>query len=221
LLTYDAVAFNQLLETVLTTNAPAAGSTRQNHSPWLFLDAAQEVFKVAKERVYMSKPEEMSGEAGIIVVLEQLPKLVTLREVLEEIEHEIHLSPQNGIPLHDCVDKDDGTNAVVVMCTDERTCKQLREYLQSDGSDAVLRRKLQEYFTWKSNFQKSRTQLFEKKPENGVEEDGTEDPRLKLKRRGAPPNKRRRVRGGAPITSRNASGVVEIPDDNPDDLSQM
>ena len=162
MLTYDAVAFNQLLETVLTTNTPAAGSTRQNHSPWLFLDAAQEVFTVAKERVYLSKPEETHGDVprGITVVLEELPKLATLKEVLEEIEHEIHLN--GGV--------DDGTNAVVVMCTDDRTCKQLREYLQSDGSDAVMRRKLQEYFTWKSNFQKSRTQLFEKKPENGSQE---------------------------------------------------
>jgi len=30
------------------------------------------------------------------------------------------------------------------------------------------------------------------------------------------------MRGGGPITSRNAaSGVVEIPDDDPDDITQM
>jgi len=40
-----------------------------------------------------------------------------------------------------------------------------------------------------------------------------------MKRRGAPPNKRRRVRGGGPATTRN--GVVEIPDDDPDDITQM
>jgi len=51
--------------------------------------------------------------------------------------------------------------------------------------------------------------------------DGGEDPRLKMKRRGVPPNKRRRVRGGAAITSRSASGVIEIPDDDPSDLSQL
>jgi hypothetical protein len=58
------------------------------------------------------------------------------------------------------------------MCTDERTCRQLREHLQSEGSDKVMKRKLQEYFTWKNNFQKSRTELFEKKPEI-AKEDGT------------------------------------------------
>jgi hypothetical protein len=57
------------------------------------------------------------------------------------------------------------------MCTDERTSKQLREYLQSSGGkDETTHRKLQEYFAWKSNFQKTKTQLFEKTPENGTEE---------------------------------------------------
>lgn len=59
------------------------------------------------------------------------------------------------------------------MCTDDRTCKQLRDYLQADGSEGLMRRKLREYFTWKSNFQKSQTQLFEKKPENGSQEEGS------------------------------------------------
>jgi DNA excision repair protein ERCC-4 len=176
-LTYDAVSFNQLLETVLITNTPAPGSTRQNHSPWLFLDAAHTVFSVAKERVYLKgriNSEESIAPAqvpsGINVILEELPKWGTLKEVLDEIEREIHFNPQNGILLINLPDVDDGTNAVVVMCTDERTCKQLREYLQSSGTDVVMRRKLQEYFSWKSNFQMTRSQLFETKPENGKED---------------------------------------------------
>jgi DNA excision repair protein ERCC-4 len=93
LLTYDAVSFNQLLETVLITNTPAPGSTRQNHSPWLFLDPAQVIFSTAKDRVYI-KDEE--AENGIKVVYEELPKWKTLKEVLDEIEHEIHLAPKKG-----------------------------------------------------------------------------------------------------------------------------
>ena len=65
---------------------------------------------------------------------------------------------------------DDGTNAIAIMCTDERTCKQLREYLQSPGGKDTMRCKLQEYFAWKSNFTKTKTQLFEKKPENEMKE---------------------------------------------------
>jgi DNA excision repair protein ERCC-4 len=237
LLTYDAVSFNQLLETVLITNSPAPGSTRLNASPWLFLDAAHVVFSTAKERVYVregSKDEEMlaPGEVpkGIKIVLEDLPKWGTLKEVLDEIENEIHLAPQNGILEVVWLMVDDGTNAVVVMCTDERTCRQLRESLQSSG-EAVMRRKLQDYFAWKANFQKTKTQLFEKKPESAAEDgtprhptnkDSGEDPRLKLKRKGVPPNKRRRTRGGATSITRNAaSGVIEIPDDDPADITQM
>ena len=89
---------------VLTTNTPAAGSTRQNHSPWLFLDAAHVVFTTAKERVYLKEQSKLEatpalGEVprGITVVLEDLPKWTTLKEVLEEIEHEIHLNPHNGM----------------------------------------------------------------------------------------------------------------------------
>jgi DNA excision repair protein ERCC-4 len=110
------------------------------------------------------------------------------------------------------------------MCTDERTCRQLREYLQSSGTNSIQRRKLQDYFAWKSNFQKTRTQLFEKKQDDSVakENDAAEDPRLKMKRRGVPPNKRRRIRGGGPASIRNAaSGVIEIPDDDPADITQM
>ena len=102
-MTFDVVSFNQLLETVLITNTPAPGSTRQNHSPWLFLDAAHTVFSAAKERVYLTSAtnkEEISkyGEvpAGITVVLEELPKWRVLKEVLDEIEQEIHLDPQTG-----------------------------------------------------------------------------------------------------------------------------
>lgn len=159
------------------SNTPAPGATRQNHSPWLFLDAAHTVFSVAKERVYLKENTNealATGEIakGITVVLEELPKWGALKEVLDEIEHEIYLNPQNGnfLVLTMVTSIDDGTNAVLVMCTDERTCKQLREYLQSPGTDTVMRRKLQEYFTWKSNFQKSKNQLFEKKPENGTDD---------------------------------------------------
>ena len=43
-----------------------------------------------------------------------------------------------------------------------------------------------------------------------------------MKRKGMPPNKRRRIRGGGPASIRNAaSGVIEIPDDDPEDISQM
>ena len=40
-LAYDAVSFLQYLDTIHAAHSPPPGSTRQNQSPWLFLDAAQ------------------------------------------------------------------------------------------------------------------------------------------------------------------------------------
>ena len=48
LLTYDAVSFNRHLDTILAAHTPPPGSTRQNQSPWLFLDAAHTIFDTAK-----------------------------------------------------------------------------------------------------------------------------------------------------------------------------
>jgi DNA excision repair protein ERCC-4 len=108
LLTYDAVSFNQFLETVLISNTPAPGSTRQNHSPWLFLEAAHTVFSVAKERVYvrdtlaseaMDTLDEVPKDSRI--VLEEQAKWRSLKEILDEIEHDIHLNPREGsLPLN-------------------------------------------------------------------------------------------------------------------------
>ena len=55
------------------------------------------------------------------------------------------------------------------MCTDERTCRQVREFLEV-GSDRMMKRKLNNYFQWKTNFSKSKDQLFEKKPEENNED---------------------------------------------------
>jgi DNA excision repair protein ERCC-4 len=98
---------------VRISNAPSAGSTRQNASPWLFLDAAHTIFSTAKARVYVKEtaaPVE-SGVAGDIpqgikAVLEPLPKWTILKEVLEEVENDIHLEPQHGLPWERRVTED-------------------------------------------------------------------------------------------------------------------
>ena len=227
-----------MLETIRITNTPTPGLTRQNHSPWLFLDAAHTIFSTAKDRVYVkeaatSQEPTASSEMpeGIKVVLEPLPKWTTLKEVLGEIENEIYLEPKHGSSIFAASNIDDGTNATLVMCTDERTCKQLREYLQLAETNLLMQRKLRDFFYWKANFQKTRLELFvkpqETKDDDGIfsnlmsNVDSAEDPRLKMKRKGIPPNKRRRVRGGAVSSSRTAAGVIEIPDDNPTDIAEM
>ncbi|CRK27562.1 hypothetical protein BN1708_014829 [Verticillium longisporum] len=49
-LSFDAVSFLQHLDTIHAAHSPPPGSTRQNQSPWLFLDAAQTIFETARKR---------------------------------------------------------------------------------------------------------------------------------------------------------------------------
>ena len=62
LLTYDSVTFNSYLETILASSTTTSkGTTRQNQSSWLFMDAANIIFHEAKRRVYIwdeSRPQQ-------------------------------------------------------------------------------------------------------------------------------------------------------------------
>ncbi|KAI4288340.1 MAG: hypothetical protein L6R35_002401 [Caloplaca aegaea] len=211
LLTYDAVAFNKYLDTILAAHQPPPGSTRHNQSPWLFLDAANTIFETAKRRVYSGKPSE--GEApgssdafsdSLRPVLEEQPKWSLLAEILDEIERDSYLNP---------TPRDDSNGTILLMCSDQGTCSQLREYLQNmhfhssedilNGDDEpkpsatfMMRRKLRNYLEWKKAFARVSASLF---AENQKVLDGFNDQRGNSggARGKGPPNKRRRVRGGA------------------------
>jgi DNA excision repair protein ERCC-4 len=58
LLAFDCVSFNRFLETLLASqNSIAAGGMldKRDRSPWLFTTAADTIFTVAKNRVYVKK----------------------------------------------------------------------------------------------------------------------------------------------------------------------
>ncbi|KAF2745819.1 DNA repair protein-like protein RAD1 [Sporormia fimetaria CBS 119925] len=208
LLTYDAVDFNRYLDTVLAASQPPPGSTRQNQSPWLFLDAADVIFTTAKRRVYdgklagaeLNKPNDVPE--SLQPVLEELPKWAQLAEILREIEQDAYFNP---------TPQDSSSGAILIMCGDQGTCRQLREYLQTmhltpDGSEngqednepsasLMLRRKLRNYLSWKGDFSKVSASLF---AENQKAINSSTDQRVQSgKTSRAPPNKRRRVRGGS------------------------
>ena len=219
LLTYDAVSFVKYLDTILAAHSPPPGSTRHNYSPWLFLDAAHVLFQTAKSRVYQGKitndvghPRSTSFSPALKPVLEEQPKWAVLADVLEEIEHEAYLHPGSA---------DESNDTILIMCSDNRTCRQLREYLSSmyetvdkdttDGAsntsddeeairpsaDVMMRRKLREYLNWKIPFSNVSKNLSSKP----ATEESTPDNRpqrgsLGPQQERAPPNKRRRVRGG-------------------------
>ena len=230
LLTFDAVNFNRYLDTVLAASQPPPGSTRQTQSPWLFLDAAHTLFDMAKRRVYTGKLLDGSASEndGLNPVLEELPKWSLLAEILEEIERDVYFNP---------LSQDESSGSILIMCGDQGTCRQLREYLQTmdltdpevrngtgDDDEAtdekrqsakvMMRRKLRNYLLWKRDFARVSNNLFaeNQKAINGA----TSHTGGQANRGRAPPNKRRRVRGGGAAASaptRTASGSVNVAGD--------
>ncbi|KAI9838898.1 MAG: hypothetical protein M1819_004106 [Sarea resinae] len=232
LLTYDAVSFARFLDTILAAHSPPPGSTRQNQSPWLFLDAAHTIFENARRRVYAGKATENDSATSesmidsLRPVLEEQPKWGILAEVLEEIERDVYLNPTLN----------DGSNGtILIMCTDQGTCRQLRDYLQDmhvkpeKGADEeeeydtdpkpsaafMMRRKLRNYLNWKKTFSKVSASLFaeNQKALNSATDQRGGQAGYRAK---GPPNKRRRVRGGAASASnstRTANGSVNMVDD--------
>lgn len=237
LLTYDAVSFNKHLDTILAAHSPPPGSTRQNQSPWLFLDAAHTIFDTAKRRVYTGKVSRDGKQdiESLRPVLEELPKWAVLAEVLEEIERDVYFNP---------VLRDDSNGTILIMCGDTLQCRQLRDYLQTmhiqpevedpeasaDDDDSkdepsaatMMRTKLRNYLRWKKDFGKVKETLFSENQNNiqgGVKPTGNQNFRGK-----APANKRRRVRGGGITgsgTSRAANGSVLATEDRPVDVATL
>lgn len=202
LLIFDPVKFLQYLDTVLAVSQPKPGSTRMNMSPWLNMDAAHSIFETARQRVYSGRMNE-PALASMAPVLEELPKWAVLFEVMDEIEKDMYFNPV----------RDDSSGAILVMCGDNATCAQLREFLQQmkveevdeDGdislqasASTMLKRKLKNYFYWKREFTKIGAQLHAdaQKPNDPR---GMDSPNNRGGR--APPNKRRRVRGNASAAS--------------------
>lgn len=189
-LTYDAVSFLQHLDTIHAAHSPPPGSTRQNQSPWLFLDAAQTIFDTARRRVYSASAKTVSQSGDNIdslrPVLEELPKWAVLAEVLEEIDRDLYFEPPA---------RDDSNGTILIMCSNTDTCRQLRNYLQTmhvkpkvaatsgpapapaptgedDGEDDgaadahkpsaafMMRRRLRGYLNWKRQFAQVSATLF-------------------------------------------------------------
>ncbi|KAL4989454.1 hypothetical protein BDW68DRAFT_156836 [Aspergillus falconensis] len=238
LLTYDAVSFVKYLDTVVTAHSPPPGSTRHNYSPWLFLDAAHVLFRTAKSRVYEGRIGNDSARSSMTSlpttlrpVLEEQPKWDILAEILEEIETDAYHNPVNT---------GESNSTVLIMCADQRTCRQLREYLgtmhtkvegerqeNADGDEGrqdknrsgevMLRRKLREYIDWKRSLVNVNKNLTAKVANEETRTgSGRDSPRLTTQHGRAPPNKRRRVRGGAaPVATPHPSNSSVRADTEP------
>jgi DNA excision repair protein ERCC-4 len=237
LLTYDAVSFNRHLDTILAAHSPPSGSTRQNQSPWLFLDAAHTIFDTAKRRVYTGKvaKDAVQDIESLRPVLEEQPKWAVLSEVLEEIDRDLYFNP---------VIRDDSNGTILIMCTDTAQCRQLKEYLQiinippemgnadSDEDDSkdepsaafMMRRKLRDYLLWKKKFAKISAALFTENQNSLSAATSTKPSGAQSYRGKGPPNKRRRVRGGGTTGSgptRASNGSILALEDKPLEVSTL
>lgn len=224
LLTYDAVSFVKYLDTIASAHSPPQGSNKHNYSPWLFLDAAHVLFQTAKSRVYEGKlknelnrlSSSTTFSAELKPCLEELPKWSVLSDVLAEIEHDAYLHP---------VKMDQSSSTILIMCNDQRICRQLREYIGTmhaklaQGSDSkeeddpneekpsaelMLRRRLRDYLNWKRSLSNVNKNLSGEEGKTGNPSDSSTAQTTPQGR--PPPNKRRRVRGGGAVTS--AAGRV-------------
>lgn len=162
-----------------------------------------------------------------------------MTEVLEEIEQDTYFNPAN---------MDESNNTTLIMCSDQRTCRQLREYLgtmhvkidndldetseENIGSSAeiMMRRRLRDYLDWKRSLSNVNRNL-SSKPANEESQPGKSQaspapppPPPQNPRARAPPNKRRRVRGGAAVSSaagRVPNSTVQTEVEQPDQVTSL
>ncbi|KAJ9479649.1 DNA repair protein RAD1 [Pseudozyma hubeiensis] len=157
LLTYDSVTFNSYLETILASSTTTAkGTTRQNQSAWLFMDAANVIFHEAKRRVYVwneSRPQQpLSEEQNYADDEEALRQAEGSRETLRtahegpippEVEPVLEENPkwhllqevldevEQEIHFNVAASDSEAGNTVLIMCGSERTSMQLRQIISS------------------------------------------------------------------------------------------
>ena len=140
---------------------------------------------------------------------------------------------------------DESNNTTLIMCSDQRTCRQLREYLgtmhakidnnldetseENIGSSAeiMMRRRLRDYLDWKRSLSNVNRNL-SSKPANEESQPGKSQaspaPPPQNPQARAPPNKRRRVRGGAAVSSaagRIPNSTVQTEVEQPDQVTSL
>ncbi|EPY49939.1 DNA repair endonuclease XPF [Schizosaccharomyces cryophilus OY26] len=194
LISYDCVSFLKILDTIILSVRTGGFSSNAQPSPWLMLDSANTMIRIARDRVYRSPTGSMDE---YYPVLEEQPKWSVLRDVLEEISHE-------NI-LHESNDPEFSTNSILIMCSEERTCLQLRDYLSTIHYDTkesfkMMNSRLMDYFHWREQY-RNMSNSISKIERNSKEKQNTPE----TSRKGAPASKRRRVRGGGIAASRSTT----------------
>lgn len=129
----DCVQFWRLLQGVKAMSAAS-----QNQSYWMLQDAGENLFRLAKERVYRLinvKTENKKPVVKLKRVLEHKPKEILLVQVLTEIESQWNNKLRKTQNKDDCTPAFASAN-VLLMVKDERALRSIRSYLTcGDGEN--------------------------------------------------------------------------------------
>jgi len=127
LIHYDSIDFLNFLQGIKAMNAVSV-----EPSLWIGEYSGENVFRIAKERVY-----RVSQKGKLITVLEENMKEALLQQVLTEIENRWEKKLRDSDEANDRSTVATRSNNVLLMVKDERTLKSIREYLVEGGKRSM------------------------------------------------------------------------------------
>ncbi|KIK91445.1 hypothetical protein PAXRUDRAFT_830849 [Paxillus rubicundulus Ve08.2h10] len=166
LLTYDALAFHEYLETLVASNTiSVTGAARQNQSPWMLTDAANIIFQAAQRRCYTLSRKAADRPSAVIDLVNDEDAWDALDDMEGHIRRLTAKSPKSWIPngmdpvleelpkwdlLADVLQEIEGeimrqeslssysrgSNTVLVMTSSARSSALVSDFLSEMDSDA-------------------------------------------------------------------------------------
>ena len=127
LIHYDSIDFLNFLQGIKAMNAVS-----MEPSLWIGEYSGENVFRIAKERVY-----RVSQKGKLITVLEENMKESLLQQVLTEIENRWEKKVRDSEEAENGSFMATRSNNVLLMVKDERALKSVREYLVEGGKRAM------------------------------------------------------------------------------------
>ena len=133
---YDCITFYNFVSTLKTTESAIKSGG------WVLLDSAETLFISARDRVFenMDKDNKKKNGKEDVKMFEENPKWTEIAKIIEEIKEEMTVTR-----------KDNVNESVMIVTRDERTGRQVNEFL-TQGSDMVLGRMYNKCFGEKYGF---------------------------------------------------------------------
>ncbi|KAL7500619.1 hypothetical protein ACHAWT_011251 [Skeletonema menzelii] len=127
LIHYDSIDFLNFLQGIKAMNLVS-----MEPSLWIGEYSGENVFRIAKERVY-----RVSQKGKLVTVLEENMKESLLQQVLTEIENRREKKTRESEEANDGSAKATMSNNILLMVKDERALKSVRDYLVEGGKRSM------------------------------------------------------------------------------------